>query len=380
MIKHVLSPFYKIIEIENDLSNTNWALQNIEDGNILLVNNDIIFFIQLYQTPQYFSEIVRKFGIKYQADVSEVEPIIAQFFESMLNHDILISEQDFLNITNSKREPPLRVGENIKGFILEKRLNFTLPIDIYLAKNEAGKKFLIKILSLPQNANKSDVRFWRNNFKNEFDILKTLSKHPKTRGICPLVSFDSKAGIGITTFFDNNISLRKKIEEDDKKLGISEKIRIFNQIIEILASIHAKNIVHGDLHTSNILINDSEEVCLIDFDLAIKLDKKDTEERSWGGALEFIPPENINQNAFEKIKNYPTFLSELFQLGVVGYFLFYEKLPFEGRTWTDLAQAISHQNPNFKSQTIPLNIQFFLLKILSKKPDKRTVDLALIQF
>jgi eukaryotic-like serine/threonine-protein kinase len=380
MIKHVLSPFYKLIDVEKDISESNLALQNSDDDNILSLNPDIAFFIQLYQAPQYFSEIVHQFELKYQANAAEIEPIIQPFLDSMLNRGILISEEEALKIASLKREPPLRVGENIKGFVLEKRLSFSMPVDIYLAKNEGGKKFLIKILSIPPNATKSDIRFWQKNFKNEFDILKALTQSPKTEGICPLISFDKEAGIGITPFFENNVSLRKKVDDDLEKLNMDDKVSIFNQLIKILASIHAKNIVHGDLHTSNILINNRGEVCLIDFDLAIRLDKKNSDELSWGGALEFIPPENIRQNAFEKVKNYPTFLSEIFQLGVVGYFLFYEKLPFEGRTWTELAQAILHHNPNFESNTIPLSIQSFLQKILSKNPTERQTDLRLMAF
>jgi eukaryotic-like serine/threonine-protein kinase len=380
MKKYILSPLYKLIALENDISNANIGLQNTLDNDILSLNNEIGFFIQLYQTPQYFTEVVNQFALKYEAIASEVQPIILNFFDALISRGILLTEKEALHIATLKFEPPTRAGENLNGYVLEKRLSFTMPVDIYRACNNEGKNFLVKILTIPPNAKKEDIRFWQRCFCNEFDILKQLSDDSKIKGISRLITFDKKEGIGVSTFFDKSQSLRKIIEEGTKKLKTDEKILIFKQLVSTLASIHKKNVIHGDLHTSNILINDKLELCLIDFDLAIISDKKKNKDLAWGGAIEFIPPENINENAFEKIKSYPTFLSELFQLGVVGYFLFYEKLPFEGRTWTELAQAIKHHNPNFESDTIPLSIQAFLIQIMSKNPVERRVDLGLINF
>jgi eukaryotic-like serine/threonine-protein kinase len=380
MIKYILSPWYKLIDLDTDLSKSNLGLQNSLDESVLSLNAEIGFFIQQYQTPQYFSDVVRQFALKYHASEPEVSPIILQFFETLTNRGILISEKEATHLAKMKFEPTSRVGENINGFILEKRLSFSMPIDIYLAYDSVGEKFLVKILAIPVNASKSDIRYYKLIFKNEFDILKLLSQNAEGIGICRLVFLNLDEGIGVTTFFENNGSLLRRVEDNPQKLKMKEKTNIFNQLVRILAFVHSKNVIHGDLHTSNILINDRGEVCLIDFDLAIQTDKKLNNDLAWGGAIEFIPPENINHNAFEKIETYPTLLSELFQLGVVGYFLFYDKLPFDGRNWTELAQAILQQNPNFESDTIPLSIQTFLKKILSKKPSERHVDLGLIQF
>lgn len=380
MIKHIISPIYEMLELKESVSGSKIGLKSKLDENILLLNEDITFCLHLYQAPQYFSVIIHQFALKYAATESEIEPIVLQFFNLLTQKGILVTETEAIRISQMKHEPPSRVGETILGFQLEKRLTFAMPIDIYSAKNEAGKAFLVKILAVPLNPSKEDKRFWQRCFKNEFEILKRISDNSDFKGICRFISFDSKKMVGVTTFFENSESLLTRIEDNPVKLTLDEKIKIFKQLTSILTYIHRKNVLHGDLHTSNILINDRGEVCLIDFDLAIQLDKKMNEDLAWGGALEFIPPENINQNAFEKVRTYPTLLSELFQLGVVGYFLFYEKLPFDGRTWTELAQAILNQNPNFESDTIPLSIQTFIKQIMSKIPAERQVDLALIPF
>jgi eukaryotic-like serine/threonine-protein kinase len=380
MIKHIISPIYEILELKEDVSGSKMGLKSKLDENILVLNEDIAFCINLYKTPQYFSEILHQFALKYQATESEIEPIVLQFFELLNQKGILVTESDATRLRQLKHEPPSRVGETILGFYLEKRLTFVMPIDIYCAKNEAGEAFLVKILAMPLNPSNEDKRFWKRCFKNEFEILKHLSADSAFKGISRFISYNPKKNIGITTFFENSESLLTRIEDNPIKVKIDEKIKIFKQLVSILAFIHRKNVLHGDLHTSNVLINDRGEVCLIDFDLAIQLDKKMNDNLAWGGALEFIPPENINLSAFEKVKTFPTLSGELFQLGVVGYFLFYEKLPFDGRTWTELAQAISHEHPNFESDTIPLSIQIFLKQILSKIPSERHVDLELIQF
>jgi tRNA A-37 threonylcarbamoyl transferase component Bud32 len=49
-------------------------------------------------------------------------------------------------------------------------------------------------------------------------------------------------------------------------------LRVCAQIEEIVAAIHARGIVHGDIHLFNILVGDDDQLTLIDFEVAARID------------------------------------------------------------------------------------------------------------
>lgn len=66
---------------------------------------------------------------------------------------------------------------------------------------------------------------------------------------------------GITT-------LRNKLDsyrENNKVLSLSEIIKLFNQLIEIIAHIHKHNLTHNDLKPENIIWGDDNNIYIIDF-------------------------------------------------------------------------------------------------------------------
>jgi eukaryotic-like serine/threonine-protein kinase len=375
MKKYLLSPLYAFIDLKEHLYGAKVGLTHQLDDEILTLNTDIAYFLQQFLEPRLLSEVIKLFAEKYQAKISDIKPIVRQFFYSMENKGILVSEQEAQRLTTLIHAPPSREGDTLKSYILEKRLSFIKPVDIYLACDNAGKKVLIKILNMPLNTPTLKKQVWKKSFENEFKILEKLcgaNAKNHNLGFTQHVEFDKKEGIGITTFFENSMSINKRVNEKEK-LRLEEKIDIFNQLKQTIAFFHKQSIVHGDLHTSNILINDKKDTCVIDFDLAINQNDIDLSDRDFGGAAEFIPPERIGADAFESIKSIPTVESDIFQLGVVGYFIFYEKLPFEGHTWKQLAQAILNDEPSFDSDIVPSDIQQFLRNALSKSPNDRVL-------
>jgi tRNA A-37 threonylcarbamoyl transferase component Bud32 len=49
-------------------------------------------------------------------------------------------------------------------------------------------------------------------------------------------------------------------------------LRVCAQIEEIVAAIHARGIIHGDIHLFNILVGDDDQLTLIDFEVAARID------------------------------------------------------------------------------------------------------------
>ena len=77
-------------------------------------------------------------------------------------------------------------------------------------------------------------------------------------------------------------TLSRRIRE--KKVDPQKAIRYQKQILDALAEIHSRGIVHRDLKSSNILINPRDQVKIVDFGLAPSVE-------SGLGTLEFLAPE-----------------------------------------------------------------------------------------
>jgi hypothetical protein len=53
MNRHILSPIYKILTLEEGVSGSKFGLTSQLDKDILLLNEDIAFCLNLYEAPQY---------------------------------------------------------------------------------------------------------------------------------------------------------------------------------------------------------------------------------------------------------------------------------------------------------------------------------------
>jgi serine/threonine-protein kinase len=147
-------------------------------------------------------------------------------------------------------------------------------------------------------------------------------------------------------------------------------------ILDAFAWMHLRRIVHGDVHARNVMITEHGQIKVIDFDLALRLEDKSPEKRSIGGIPEYIAPEKLDSRAFEKVKTTPDFRSEVYQLGVLAYFIFYEKMPFSGITWKELAKCIQEDIPVFpeksaNGENMPDELIDWLRRALEKDPMMR---------
>ncbi len=92
-----------------------------------------------------------------------------------------------------------------------------------------------------------------------------------------------------------------------------------------------------------------------------------------GGVLDYIAPEKINSNSFDIAHSRADFCSEVYQIGLIGYIIFFGKLPFDAPTWSALADKITHEVADFTHPICPIPSQFlqFLQRAMAKNPTQR---------
>jgi eukaryotic-like serine/threonine-protein kinase len=362
-----LSPQYEFIEDTDFLAARGYnsiALWDNEEQEFLLLNPLITTFLKAFQQPTTLKEVVRIFQKDTEDSTKDIEAALKPFFKSMRDRGII--EQ--CKSAQDEPEPEMPNGEGLRigDYTLHKRIDCTPPIDIYVAIDDNGQKVLLKRLLFEPNFPEKFRPEIRRNFAHEFKILQILRGCPN---ICPLILFDEKAEYAVIQFFEGD-TLRQ-LYKQKTHFNLNECVFILNQILEAAAYMHSCDILHGDMHYSNVLINENNIVRIIDFDLALKLGQRQKKGIAKGGIKDFIPPERIDDSAFEVVSTPPDFRAEVFQIGVLAYYLFVSDYPFKGETWKKLAFAIQNDEPNWEKANLPSEISQFLQKALAKKPEDR---------
>jgi serine/threonine protein kinase len=112
-------------------------------------------------------------------------------------------------------------------------------------------------------------------------------------------------------------NLRKFVEKykkEDKIIPETLLIFIFSQLISALKYCFDQKIIHGDIKSENILINDSNVVKLADFGISKVLPSHDFEcdPASTPGSLDYVSPEKI-------YGSYYSYSADIWSLGAVFY-------------------------------------------------------------
>ncbi len=122
---------------------------------------------------------------------------------------------------------------------------------------------------------------------------------------------------------------------------------VLDQTLAALEHAHAKGIVHRDLKPENILITTDGVVKLTDLGLARAFaDAKNTRAGAVTGTVQYLAPEQIRGEPADP-------RSDLYSLGIVGYELLTDRLPFTGETPMAIAYKHLSDRVPAPSETIP---------------------------
>jgi serine/threonine protein kinase len=246
---------------------------------------------------------------------------------------------------------------------------------VFRARDEVLQRDVaIKVLSSRTIADKSGKEF----LLNEARAACALS-HPN---ICTIYQVGEVEGEPyIVMEFIEGKPLSGLISKDG--LPVESVLRYGAQIAGGLAHSHARNVIHHDLKSANVMVTPEGLVKVLDFGLARRMRRQipentlltvaakeasgeATEESTGGltGTVPYMPPELLRGQETDH-------RGDIWSLGVVLYEAAAGKLPFRGQTTIEISAAILHELPAALPAWVPNGLWAIVQRCLTKDRQQR---------
>ena len=252
----------------------------------------------------------------------------------------------------------------LKGYSITGQLSQSLTMSVYRGVRESdGIPVVIKVLDIefPLPLQLARIR-------HEYDLVKEIV-HKGVIKVYALERVNNSMAIVMEDF--GGETLRSVISESN--ISIENKLKIAQQVCEILGEIHRRGIVHKDINPNNILINPAtEEIKIIDFGNASLLSYEERQLKNpdhLEGTLAYIAPEQTGR------MNRPVdYRSDYYSLGITLYELLLGKRPFEANDSMELVHMqMAVVPPSIFSQdsSIPEPVSRIVQKLIEKNAESR---------
>src|SRR6476469_8331919 len=233
---------------------------------------------------------------------------------------------------------------------------------VYLAREvRLARPVAIKVLP-PELAGQTALR---DAFLHEAQTAAQLT-HPN---IVPVYAAGERGGYAyIVMAYVDGITLGERIRTRGPLLP-GQAARLLREVSWALAYAHAAGIVHRDVSAENILLErGTDRAIVMDFGIAsaMQTSAQGVDGRIMGNA-HYVSPE---QAAGEPLDA----RSDLYSLGVVGYYALTGRLPFDGETSADVVrQHLTATAPSITSvaPSVPPRLAAAVERCLHKEPIRR---------
>lgn len=331
------------------------------------INPTIKNFIEKFAAPKSFKDVMLEIAAEINASADDIRKHIQPFFKYIKRRHFIVPEN---YVAETKPLAPfLNPYAIIDNYKIEEVLSVNGDTDTYKAIDLSDKSLVI--IKLLKRAKEEDAY----ELKKEFYFLKTLE--PFNVSAKGFALNTKESCVYFVQEFIDGLSLPQFIHR--RKNSTLPLIKnIISSILSSFKKIHTENIVHGDIHPSNFIVTNSNDIKVVDFGLAVN-NIHNNEVTHFGGAYFFMPPERIKTTTRNKFTRRPNFYSDVFQLGVVLYVLLYNKYPFNGITWEELATEIKEKQIEFPATSqygfmVPEYLKNIIAICVSKKPKQRFVN------
>ena len=360
---------YKNVEIQDGVPAMK-GLDEKENFSFLKVRHDIVTItpimreiLEVARTPHTLDELIKWVAETRSCSYESIYQPVYSFLKRMGRLGALVYEEEQIGdkpAILTELEDTKKLGD----FTLLEQITKSYKVALYkcIREEKGAHAYTIKIL-LKRKPRESLLK----EFIKEYEILNFLPPHRNVRKVVDASVYDDIPYI----LFEHvdGVSMSDVVDE----ASLEAKYSIAHQLMTAMDHLHRHQVLHGDIHSSNFLIDPENNLHLIDLGMGYFEHERTV---SHGGVPRYMPPERMPNDslAFSEMKG--DYVSEIFQIGVCLYFLFSGDYPFNGLLLKDLASSIKHDAPPPLTKTpleepIPQPIADIISKSMEKNPSRR---------
>lgn len=202
---------------------------------------------------------------------------------------------------------------------------------------------------------------------NEYELLKNL-EHPNIIRCYGYFWEHASQSLFLVLEYANRGDLHAELQErrqTDQHFSDDEVWNIFNQILLGAAHVHSKGIVHRDIKSLNLLLNDTGVVKLGDFGVSRQMSEQTLYLNSFYGTPLYLSPELIEGQPYSQT-------TDVWSLGVVLYELLTLQRPFTGSCLQEVIGSVLRCQysalPRFRSPEFGVLVAEMLTKEAQRRP------------
>ena len=252
---------------------------------------------------------------------------------------------------------------NITNINITSKLFESDRTEVYRGKDQKRDiSIILKILKAEQLIENSALN-------HEYNILSILSNIDGITKVYQRGTFQNRPYLVIEDI--SGESLKSRIYE--KKLHLTNILSIAIDIITAIGKIHEKNVIHKDISTSNIIIDQNlENVRIIDFGISTQLSIETPNMMSLNtleGNLKYISPEQTG-----RINRALDYRTDYYSFGICLFEMLAQKLPFDFDDPMEIVHshiAKTPPSPQEFNENIPPALSEIVLKLLAKNAEDR---------
>ena len=155
-------------------------------------------------------------------------------------------------------------------------------------------------------------------------------------------------------------------------LTLEQALDLLFQIAAVIRDLYEHRVLHRDLKPSNLILARERVIKLLDFGIALDLEKEESLQEGFLGSPPYVAPERTG--LLETGSNVRDVRSELYAFGVMAFELFTRQLPFDGETvWSILRAHVTNPVPSLGAlrADLPDRVVRLIEMCLAKEPYER---------
>jgi serine/threonine-protein kinase len=332
-----------------------------------VIDKDSVELLESFRAPRRIVDAVLAFagrrGLDPESTLEQAYPLLSRLYRGGL---LVMADSGAARPIESE----LRPGDVVAGFRLIRCVQVMSDNEVFLARDSEGHYAAVKF---HRAADSDAVR----SLEREAGILTRLNgqRAPKVLGLFRL---DSGVGLG-TEWVAGADAMVAADGLRDRGEASSERhlLALCTDVAAAFADVHESGLLHGDVHPSNVLVDKSGNVRLIDFGLAREIEALDAQDQR-GGVPFYYDPE-LARALRTRQPAAASCAAEQYSVAVLLYQLWTGVHYLDWRLERDemLRQIVEDEPVSFEARRALAcpDLEAILRRALHKNPNQRFPDL-----